>query len=115
MLHLDGETPKCKLIEGCDVVTTSSYAEVFGIPVALFGALGYLSILLLALHYQDSRWLVELRLISFLSFVALLASAWFVYLQAFVIGAWCQYCLLSATTSILLFLIGVRLYILSKD
>jgi uncharacterized membrane protein len=32
-----------------------------------------------------------------------LVSAWLLYLQGFVIGAFCQFCLLSAATSIILF------------
>jgi len=82
--------------------------------VALFGALGYLSIFLLSLYYPDDQRLFILRLISFLAFLAFCASVWFVYVQGFILKSWCQYCLLSATTSTLLFLIGLRLYKLSK-
>ena len=32
-------------IGGCDVVNASKYSEIFGIPIAIFGALSYLVIL----------------------------------------------------------------------
>jgi len=96
------------------VVTSSSYSEVFGIPVALFGSIGYVLMLLCALFYFDVRRKSVLLYISFLSAIAFAASAWFVYLQLFVLHAICQYCMLSAVTSTLLYAIGMKLYLIAK-
>ena len=53
VLHFQGNSPNCTLIDGCEIVTTSFYSEIFGVPVALGGAVGYVLMLLLALYYFD--------------------------------------------------------------
>jgi uncharacterized membrane protein len=40
--HYLGAPIACSIFEGCEKVTTSQYAAVFNIPVALLGALYYL-------------------------------------------------------------------------
>lgn len=105
--HYTGSKLSCSLIEGCDVVTTSKYALFLGVPVALFGALYYLSVLILSLLYFDTRNPVLLRIIQPMTILAFLASIYFVLLQIFVIKAICQFCMLSAITSTILFIFGV--------
>lgn len=100
--HYTGGTIPCTITHGCDTVTSSAYSAIAGVPVALFGALFYLSAILLAIAYWQTQQRGLLRIFLVLSSVAFLASLGFVYLQAFVIHAWCQYCLLSALTSTLL-------------
>lgn len=104
--HFTGITPPCFITQGCDVVTTSIYANILGIPVALLGALYYLSMLVLMLYYIDKEDVRALKAISILSLIGFLFSLWFVYAQIFVIKSLCTYCLLSAVTSTLLFICG---------
>ena len=92
----------CTITNGCDAVTTSEYSEIFGIPVALGGIFYYLSILLLSLLYLDHKTRFFKKLVPPLTVVGFLFSAYFVYLQFCVIGAICQYCMLSAINSTLL-------------
>lgn len=108
--HFLRRIPPCSLVAGCETVLTSSYATVFGIPVALFGALFYLLAFFLILLYREtgSRRFVTALLI--LSSVAFLASLLFVYLQLFVIDAICLYCLTSAVTSTLIFTGSIMLF-----
>jgi len=105
--HLVGGDAGCFLVEGCDLVLTSPYSEVFGIPVALFGLLFYTGIFFGFLFYNFKRGERLLKLLSYSTALGLLASIWFVYLQMFVIKAYCTYCLLSAITSTILFILGV--------
>ncbi len=96
--HYTAEPVPCSLLEGCEQVLTSSYAEIAGIPLAGFGAAAYFVAFSLALlkAYGDERmWRI------FGVHVALMAlfSTWLIYVQAFVIGAFCQFCLLSAATT----------------
>jgi uncharacterized membrane protein len=76
---------------GCETVQESSYAELLGIPVALFGLAAYLSVLaLLAWDTPAARTLTAA--------IALGAAGFAVYLvtlQAFVIDAWCVWCLVN--------------------
>lgn len=101
--HYLGGIPPCSILAGCETVLTSSYAEVFGVPVALFGALYYFAIfmstLLIVSLDLEFLWI----LIAIISSAGLLASAYFVYLQIFVIGAICLYCLFSAIMTFLIF------------
>lgn len=109
--HFRGAIPPCT-IEGCETVLSSEYAAFYGIPVALFGVLYYLTVFGLAMRHLDTRSIGIFRMLAGLSLVGLLASGWFVYVQAFIIGAFCIYCFVSAGTSTLIFLAaqtGLRL------
>ena len=105
--HYTGGTITCSLTDGCDTVTNSEYSQIFGIPVALMGMLYYLSVLGLSLLYFDTRNPKFARLLLPLTCLGVAASAWFVYAQIALIEAICQYCMLSATTSTVLFVFGL--------
>lgn len=106
VVHYSGKIPPCT-IAGCEVVLTSNQSVIAGVPVALLGALYYLSILVLSIFFLDSKKISALRLASFFTIAGLCASIYFVYLQLFVIRQICQYCMLSAFTSIVLFTTGM--------
>lgn len=105
--HFTGQTPVCTLVQGCEIVTTSAYSVIFGIPVAVFGVLYYFGIAAAILCYFTSKKEPVLRLVAWCSIAGLLASAWFVYLQLFVIHAICLYCIISAASSTLIFILGM--------
>ncbi|PIN71897.1 hypothetical protein COV22_04575 [Candidatus Woesearchaeota archaeon CG10_big_fil_rev_8_21_14_0_10_47_5] len=104
--HYLGVPIVCSIVDGCEQVLHSTYATIFGIPIALFGALYYAAVFLLTFLYVDTKNLAFLKGAVALPFAGFVASAWFVYLQAFVLEAWCQYCLISALISTLLFLLS---------
>ncbi len=108
--HFRGAGVNCSIVHGCDVVLGSDYAEVAGVPTALLGAIFYLTMLILGMLYIDSRRSTVLRYVGWLSCVGMTVTLGLVYIQAFVLHSWCQFCLLSAMTSTILF--GVGLYIL---
>ncbi len=90
----------CKGVGGCDVVQSSRYAEIAGIPVALIGLLGYsaiLGLLLIERVASNSR-LAEFSpiLVFGLSLIGILYSAYLTYIEFFVIRAVCPYCVASA-------------------
>jgi uncharacterized membrane protein len=109
--HLSGNSVRCMIVTGCDEVLQSSYATLpGGVPVAALGAVAYFTAFSLAtlsvFGYAGAR-----RLLAPLVAVMFLATLWFVYLQAFVIHAFCVYCLLSAavTTTLTLLVMASRL------
>ncbi len=105
--RLRGIPMTCTLLEGCEKVNSSTYATIVNIPVAYIGVAYYLLIFALGLWFlakEDHR-LVFLA--SLLTIMGALVSAWFVYLQLFVIKAICVYCMISAITSTLLFIFGM--------
>ena len=53
VIKLMGNSAACP-VKGCDQVLTSAYADVFGIPLTLFGCLAYLSMVALSLGDRKS-------------------------------------------------------------
>ena len=107
--HFGNRIPPCTT-DGCEIVLTSKYAEFFGIPVALGGALYYFAILVALMAYFDTKREIILRGTLLFTVVGFLVSAYLFFLQAKVIGAFCQYCLVSAGTSTTLFIIAVYIF-----
>jgi uncharacterized membrane protein len=104
--HYSGTVVPCFITGGCDQVTTSEYSKILGIPVALLGALYYLTVLFFGMYYAQKRNFLTFKLLNFLTYFGFGFSMWFVYVQANIIGAWCIYCLVSASTSTLLFILS---------
>ena len=112
--HITGQSVRCMIVSGCDEVLQSRYATIAaGVPVAALGALAYFTVFslatLAAFGYAGAR-----RLIAPLVAVMFLATLWFFYLQAFVIRAFCAYCLLSAAVTTTLTLLVVARWLLSS-
>lgn len=103
---LTGETLRCTVISGCSEVLSSKYAHIGSIPLASLGALAYFAFFSLAILAAFGYTLARPLLLVLVS-VMFLMSLWLLYLQAFVIHHFCQYCLLSAAvTTSLTVLIG---------
>lgn len=107
--HYTNSTPVCSIIAGCEVVTTSVYSVILGIPVALLGVLYYIAVLGTSLILLSTPNKLLKTLLPYATVTGLAASAWFVYLQLFVIQTICIYCIGSATTSTILFVCGMLL------
>ena len=76
---------------GCEAVQDSSYAELAGIPVALVGLVAYLVVLgLVVWDTELARTLAATIAVSAVGFAAYLVAV-----QAFVIDAWCVWCLVN--------------------
>ena len=104
--HYTAEPVPCSIITGCEQVLTSSYAELYGIPTAAFGVAAYLTAFVLAfLSALGNRqtW----SLFGAVVVVMTIFTAWLIYLQAVVIEAFCQFCLISAATTLTLLLIFI--------
>lgn len=106
--HYTAEPVPCSIIEGCEQVLNSQWAEIGGIPLAAFGAAAYFAAFSLALltAFGDQRmW----KLFGAQVTIMAITSAYLVYVQGALIGAFCQFCLLSALTTFVL----LALFILS--
>ena len=95
----------CSVSGGCNEVLTSSYSEVFHIPLSVIGLIFYVTVFSLAVldAFEVAnllKWVFWLALPGFVITLVLL------YLQAFVILHYCQYCLASATFVTTIFLIS---------
>ncbi|HEV2741906.1 MAG TPA: vitamin K epoxide reductase family protein [Rubrobacter sp.] len=91
--HLVGAEPVCGLGGGgCRAVQASRYAAVLGIPVPMLGLAGYAGLLLAAILRGEVGAYLGLLVVL----VGALFSAYLTYLEIFVIGAICQWCVASA-------------------
>jgi uncharacterized membrane protein len=99
--HLTGQSLRCTIISGCSEVLSSPYAQIGSIPLAAVGATAYFTVfslsILAAFGYRLAR-----PLLRALVAVMFLMTVWLLYLQAFVIRHFCQYCLLSAAVTTVL-------------
>jgi uncharacterized membrane protein len=92
--HLQGAYIRCG--GDCSAVLGSRYAEgIAGVPLAGFGAIAYgiviVSVILAACGISIGR-----QIFVVMATTMALFSVWLIYLQAFVIHAFCKYCLASA-------------------
>ena len=104
--HVTGQSVRCTILSGCSEVLSSRYATVGGIPLAAVGAAAYFTVFslatLAAFGYRAAG--TVLTPIVTAMFVV---SLWLIYLQAFVIREFCQYCLFSAAITFALLLVVV--------
>ncbi len=105
--HLRGVVPPCTVVSGCERVLTSSYSQVFGIPVAAFGALYYGLLIGLLIAFLESGSQRLMRFAFLMTFAGLAATVYFLVIQAFILSAYCFYCLISAAISSVLFILGI--------
>jgi uncharacterized membrane protein len=99
--HLLGETAGCIVAKGCSEVLGSKYASVGSVPLAGFGALAYFIAFSLATLAAFGYRRIEIFLLLLVQgmFAVML---WLLLLQAFVLHAFCDYCLVSAAATLLL-------------
>jgi uncharacterized membrane protein len=91
---------------GCETVQNSPYSEIFGLPVAALGLVGYVVLLGAALARGDLAQLIG----AVVALAAFAFSAYLVAVQVVVIGALCDWCLASdAVTTALAALALLRL------
>src|SRR5882672_11846815 len=95
---LTGQHLRCTIVAGCSEVLSSPYAHIGRVPLAVLGALAYFTVfslsILAAFGYLFARPLLKALIV-----VMFLMTLWLLYLQAFVIHHFCQYCLLSAAVT----------------
>ena len=104
--HVTGQSVRCTIIAGCSEVLSSSYAVVGGIPLAMIGAAAYFSVFSLAI-LAAFGYRIAATLLTPLVITMFLVSLWLIYLQAFVIHAFCQFCLFSAAITLGLFVVAL--------
>ncbi|MEW6716427.1 MAG: vitamin K epoxide reductase family protein [Chloroflexota bacterium] len=99
----------CAGIGDCDVVNTSAYSEIYGIPIALLGAGCYIAILLLlGLDLRGGRWQEVSPLAVFgFSLAGVLYSLYLTWIEVAVLKATCPYCVLSAVALVVLLILSI--------
>ncbi|MGZ6316886.1 MAG: vitamin K epoxide reductase family protein, partial [Anaerolineales bacterium] len=90
-------------------VNSSRYAEIYGVPVAVFGIGGYLAILALLWMERRTSFLPEnITLVVFgLALIGFLFTLYLVYVELALIHALCPFCVTSQITMTVLFALSV--------
>lgn len=95
---------------GCDEVAKSPHSVLFGIPLSALGTVFYLAIGIIALLYADTKKVLFAKLLLGATTMGFLMSGYFIYVQGFLIKAFCIYCVISAIISTALFALGIALH-----
>jgi len=101
-VHYAGLHPVCGISHGCETVQTSSYASLFGIPVALLGLITYL-LILVSLGMRGERALLGGYALTAIGFAF---SVYLTYREVFTIHAICSWCVSSAIVFTLLAIVA---------
>lgn len=111
--HLTGENVICLASGGCNEVLGSAYASIGKFPLASFGALGYFAAFscatLAAFGFRRAQTFLRIVVAAMLA-----ATLYLLFVQAFVLHAFCDYCLLSAGLTLSLSALVVTSYFARK-
>ena len=111
--HYQGIIPPCS-ISGCEVVLSSDYSVILGIPVPLLGVVFYSILILATFIYLDSKNTrvkdVGLTVIMGISTLGLLAALGFIAIMLFVLHAICIYCMVSDTITIFIAIFAFHIF-----
>lgn len=93
----------------CDVVNASQWSSLWGIPLGVYGVIGFAAILLIASFGNKWKLLTTHNdLILFaVSFAGFLFSLYLTYIELFILHAICQWCILSALMMTVIFIVSV--------
>ena len=95
-------------VNGCNEVASSPYARIFNLPVGYFGVVYYLYMFGFAALLAFDPFSRGLRFFALAySALGVCFSIYFMYLQIAFIHAFCIYCLVSAVTTLLLFIAAI--------
>ncbi len=105
-------TAVCGPVGDCNTVQQSEYARLFGIlPIGVLGLLGYIAILVswfIAKFAKNKLANLAVLAMLFLTVSGTLFSIYLTFLEPFVIGATCIWCLTSAILITVLMLLAAR-------
>jgi uncharacterized membrane protein len=98
---ITGETLTCGGSPDCFRVLGSSYAKLGGIPVAILGALAYFTVFTFA-TFAAFGYPRAPKFLALIAGAMFLTTLWLLYVQAFLLHAYCRYCLFSAAITFLI-------------
>ena len=111
--RLVGSPVTCIAFSGCDVVAQSKYSLLLGIPLAFLGVVFYAAMVIMITYYLQRRTKRGLQQVLYLALFGGLFSLYLLALQAFVIKAWCFYCVISDTIGVIGGMLAI--YLLRKN
>ncbi len=83
----------CDVREGCDLVLNSKYAKTLGIKNSNYGIVIFTILIIITLSQIKNPEKIKKTIIMSLLSIGSLIALYFLYLQQFVLKAYCKYCL----------------------
>ncbi|MBF0225764.1 MAG: hypothetical protein HQK76_09945 [Desulfobacterales bacterium] len=88
----------CKIVGDCGLVQNSKYAKIFGIHVGIIGFAGYIAVIFVwLLMFLRSFELLGSLILFGMVFIGTVFSAYLTFIEPFVLGTVCFWCLISAS------------------
>jgi len=93
----------------CSVVNASRYSELYGIPVAVFGIVGYAAILAVLWLERNPGFFNQngTMLLFGLSLTGFLFTLYLIFLEIALIKAYCPFCITSQAAMTIIFILSV--------
>lgn len=110
-VELRNQLPYCGVLHGCQQVAQSEYARIGGIPVAVFGVFLSIALFTLALAWWRTGSNTLLAGHYFLSLIGVLFEGYFSYVEAFLVGAWCIWCITYGISLVLRFVVALIVWV----
>jgi uncharacterized membrane protein len=101
-----GPPVACHVTKGCNDVLKSAYSTLAGIPISWFGLAFYLAVFSCAIFDLSGSANIA-RMILYPAALAFLISLCLIGVQAFILHAYCEYCLMSALFSTSIFALSI--------
>lgn len=119
---LSGFTPPCTIYFKCDQVLNSSWSSIGPVPLSAFGLLFYGVFFQMGLFFYFEKKGIKIfgyqlrteTLLALQGIFGVTFSLYLLFVMGVILKAWCLYCLLSAATCIILFVISSTIFWLSK-
>lgn len=107
--NLRGTPVRCIFFspESCRAVERSRQSRILGIPNAFWGVLTYAAVFMLSFAFAEGT--VSVLILKTIAGVGCAFSLYFLYVQKFVLKAFCGWCVLSAVDSLVLFILTLML------
>ena len=108
-VHYSGSLAFCVGVGGCETVQASRYADIGPLPVAALGLAGFIAIAAVTasrLRPDPPTW--TLTALFTMALAGALYAAYLTYLELFVIGAVCPWCVIVALSSALVLILTTK-------
>jgi uncharacterized membrane protein len=93
ILSITRQFPPCSVTHGCETVLTSRFASVGPIPLAAIGILYFIAVMILTILIIQGKHRLK-KLLFGLTSAGFITGLLLIYIQAKILHAFCQYCLL---------------------
>lgn len=114
-IKLSNNTAMCAGIGDCDAVNSSVYSEIYGIPIAILGALAFAAIIGIVFFGRKLLGDNDILALFGLSLIGFLYSLYLTFIEVAVLHAICPYCVISAVLITAIFVIAIIEMIAGDD